>query len=340
MVNQAWFVVIAAMLTVYAVLDGFDLGVGALHLLLARTEQERETAINTIGPVWNGNEVWLIAAGGALVVAFPPVYAAAFSGFYLALMLVLWLLILRGLGIEFRHQVDNPLWRQAWDVVFSVASTLLAVLFGVAFANVLRGVPLDALGDFQGSFALLLNPFSILGGVLALSVLTLHGAAYLVMRTEGALRARASRAVGVAWWTSAALIAVVAAASFVVRPDFTDNFGRAPLLLLVPAAGLGCLVALRVCWRRGLETPAFLASAGTIVGILGSAAVGLFPRLLPSPAGSGLPSLDVYNSAGPAHSIRVALGIYLFGIAIVVIYLTRIYRVWKGKVTSEDSYGV
>src|SRR5512143_2507222 len=144
MINEIWFVVLTGMLTTYAVLDGFDLGVGILHLLVGRTEQERETAINAIGPVWNGNEVWLIAAGGSLVVAFPGVYASAFSGFYLALMLVLWLLILRGLGIEFRHQVDNPLWRQAWDVVFSVSSTLLAVLFGVAFANVLRGVPLDA----------------------------------------------------------------------------------------------------------------------------------------------------------------------------------------------------
>jgi cytochrome bd ubiquinol oxidase subunit II len=340
MVNELWFLVLAAMLTVYAVLDGFDLGVGALHLVLARTEDEREAAINTIGPVWNGNEVWLVAAGGALVVAFPRVYASAFSGFYLALMLVLWLLILRGLGIEFRHQVDSPLWRQAWDVAFSLASIVLAVLFGVAFANVLRGVPLDPFGDFQGSFALLLNPFSVLGGVLALSVLSLHGAAYLSMRTEGALHDRARRAVGPLWWTSAALVALVVAASFIVRPDFTRNFIEAPALLLVPAFGLACLVGARVFSRRGKERRAFFATAGTIAGILGSAAVGLFPRLLPSPAGSDGPSLDIYNSIGPAHGVRVALGIYLFGMAVVLIYLTRIYRVWKGKVGKADGYGV
>src|SRR5512140_629269 len=161
MINELWFVVIALMLTGYAVLDGFDLGVGAIHLFVGRTPEERGAAINAIGPVWNGNEVWLIAAGGALVVAFPTVYAASFSGFYLALMIVLWLLLLRGLGIEFRHQVDNELWQHGWDVAFSVASGLLALLFGVAVGNVLRGVPLDADGEFQGTFTLMLNPFAI-----------------------------------------------------------------------------------------------------------------------------------------------------------------------------------
>src|SRR5512137_2195877 len=143
MINTLWFLVLTVMLAAYAVLDGFDLGVGTLHLLVGRSRQEREVAINAIGPVWNGNEVWLIAAGGSMVVAFPRLYASAFSCFYLALMLVLWLLVLRGLGIEFRHQVPSPLWRQACDVTFSIASLLLAVLFGVALGNVLYGVPLD-----------------------------------------------------------------------------------------------------------------------------------------------------------------------------------------------------
>src|SRR5512140_157515 len=150
MINELWFVVIALMLTGYAVLDGFDLGVGAIHLFVGRTPEERGAAINAIGPVWNGNEVWLIAAGGALVVAFPTVYAASFSGFYLALMIVLWLLLLRGISIEFRHQVHSRMWHEVWDVTFAVSSALLALLFGVALANVLRGVPLDASGNFQG----------------------------------------------------------------------------------------------------------------------------------------------------------------------------------------------
>src|SRR5678815_5622381 len=173
MLNTAWFVLLAFTLAVYAVLDGFDLGLGAIHLLLGHTRDERERLIDTIGPVWNGNEVWLLAAGGSMVVAFPNLYAASFSGFYLALMLVLWLLLLRGLGIEFRHQIHHPMWEDAWDVVFCGASLLLALLFGVALANVLRGVPFDANGEFRGTFALLLNPFSILGGALAVSTLAL-----------------------------------------------------------------------------------------------------------------------------------------------------------------------
>jgi cytochrome d ubiquinol oxidase subunit II len=335
MINEAWFVVLAGMLITYAVLDGFDLGVGALHLLLARTEEERETAMSAIGPVWNGNEVWLLAAGGSMVVAFPHAYAASFSGFYLALMLVLWLLILRGLGIEFRHQVDNPLWRQAWDVTFSGASALLCVLFGVAFANVLRGVPLDIFGDFQGSFALLLNPFALLGGVLGLATLSLHGAAYLALKTGGTLQARARRAVGALWWVAAVLLAATVAASFPVRPDFTQNFVKAPALLAIPLAGLACLVGIRVFHARQRDRAAFLASAGAIAGMLGSASAGLFPRLLPSSAGSGGPSLDIYNAAGPPYGMRVAMGIYLIGIAIVLVYQARIYRVWKGRVGGE-----
>ncbi len=340
MINELWFVVLAGMLTTYAVLDGFDLGVGILHLLLARKEEEREAAISAIGPVWNGNEVWLIAAGGSMVVAFPHLYASAFSGFYLALMLVLWLLILRGLGIEFRHQMDNALWRQAWDVAFSLASILLAVLFGVALGNVLRGVPLDPSGEFQGSFALLLNPFAILGGLLAVGTLGLHGAAYLEMKTEGELQARARRTVGRLWWAVLALLAAMVAGSFPVRPDFAANFLRAPVLFIVPLFGVACLVALRVFWTAGRERLAFMASAGTIIGIIGSAAVGLFPRLLPTEAGGSGMTLDIYNAAAPRQSLRIALGVYLVGMGIVIIYLTRIYRIWTGKVGREDIYKV
>ncbi|HXY41811.1 MAG TPA: cytochrome d ubiquinol oxidase subunit II, partial [Vicinamibacteria bacterium] len=214
MINDAWFVVLAAMLTGYAVLDGFDLGTGVVHLLVGRSQRERATLIDVIGPVWNGNEVWLLAAGGSMVVAFPRVYATGFSGFYLALMLVLWLLLGRGLAIEFRHQLDSELWRDAWDVVFAVASTLLAVLFGVAVGNVLHGLPLDANGEFLGSFTLLLNPFSILCGVLSLAVLALHGAAWLALKTTAAVQQRARRFSRGLFWAVVALLAAVVAASF------------------------------------------------------------------------------------------------------------------------------
>ena len=259
MINTLWFIILALMLTMYAVLDGFDLGVGALHLWVGRTDDERGRAIGSIGPVWNGNEVWLIASGGSMVVAFPHLYASAFSGFYLALMLVLWLLILRGIGIELRHQVDDPLWRQAWDVTFSGASALLAVLFGVALGNVMRGVPFDANGEFLGSFALLLNPFALLGGVVSLVLLSLHGAAYLFLKTDGAMQARARRAIGVLWWVGHRGRHRDRDASFRVRPDFTANFLRWPWLMICTdrSRSARCVMSapLRGARRRTRDVP-------------------------------------------------------------------------------------
>jgi cytochrome bd ubiquinol oxidase subunit II len=335
MINSLWFLVLALMLTAYAVLDGFDLGVGAVHLLVGRTREEREPALAAIGPVWNGNEVWLIAAGGSMVVAFPHLYAAAFSGFYLALMIVLWLLILRGLGIEFRHQVHDPLWQDAWDVTFSVSSALLAVLFGTALGNVLRGVPLDADGTFVGSFGLLLNPFALLCGLLSLVTLAMHGAAYLAMKTSGDVQARARGLVLPLWGLTLALLAGVVGASFLVRPDFTRNFAASPALLLVPATAVAGAAGIVVFARRRDDARAFFASAACIAGVLGSAAAGLYPRLLPALAGSRHPSLDIYNTASAPRSQTIALGIYLFGMALVIAYLARIYRTWRGKVASR-----
>jgi cytochrome bd ubiquinol oxidase subunit II len=340
MINAIWFVVLAIMLTGYAVLDGFDLGTGALHLLVGRTDAERGTVIAAIGPVWNGNEVWLLAAGGSMVVAFPHVYAAAFSGFYLALMLVLWLLVLRGVSIEFRHQLESPLWRQAWDVTFSVSSLLLTVLFGVAVGNVLRGVPLDANGEFQGSFALLLNPFAILGGVLSLAVLSQHGAAYLALKTGGTVQERARRLAGPLWWGVALCLVAMAAASFAVRPDFTRNFVAWPMLLLLPLLVVAAAGAVRFYWSRRADRRMFQASAALVAAILGSVVAGMFPTLLAALPGSAHAGLDIYNSASAASSLQIALGIYLVGMAIVIFYLRKIYRLWSGKVTEDHAYHV
>lgn len=331
MVHELWFAVLAFMLAGYAVLDGFDLGVGALHLVVGRTAAERGRAIDSIGPVWNGNEVWLLAAGGSMVVAFPSLYAASFSGFYLALMIVLWLLLLRGISIEFRHQVASPLWFEVWDVVFSVASLLLAVLFGVALGNVLRGVPLDANGEFQGSFALMLNPFALLGGVLSLVTLSLHGATWLALKTDGTLQPRARALIGPLWWATLALLAAMVAASFVVRPDFTANFTRWPVLWVFPIIGISGATYVRFAWARHDNRGAFLGSCTLIIGVLTSVAAGLFPRLLPALPGAAHPGLDIYNAASPANSMRIALGIYVFGMVLVIVYLVNVYRVWKGK---------
>ena len=328
--NTAWFLVLAFLLAGYAVLDGFDLGIGTIHLLLGRSREDRGRLIDSIGPVWNGNEVWLLGTGGALVAAFPNLYAASFSGFYLALMLVLWLLLLRGLGIEFRHQIHDPLWEHAWDVVFSIASLLLALLFGVALGNVLRGVPFDEHGEFRGTFAVLLNGFSILGGLLSVVTLAMHGASWAALKLDGDLQQRARRFAASGWIGSAVLLGAMIAASFVVRPDFTRNFTQYPLLLVVPAFTLASLGLTRYFVGRD-DRRAFLASSGYIAGVLASIAAGLYPMLLPSSAGTAFPGLDIYNAAAPFGSLRAALIMYIIGISIVIVYLVNIYRVWKGK---------
>jgi cytochrome d ubiquinol oxidase subunit II len=335
-INTVWFIVLAFMLAGYAVLDGFDLGVGALHLLLGRDPRERGKLIDSIGPVWNGNEVWLLAAGGSMVVAFPHLYAAGFSGFYLALMLVLWLLVLRGLGIEFRHGIDHDLWRQAWDVAFSLSSALLALLFGVALGNVLRGVPLDEHGEFQGTFSLMLNWFALLGGALSVALLSMHGAAWVVVKTEGPLQARARRFAGALWWVAVALLAAMVAASFVVRPDFTANFVRYPGLLLAPAVAAAGAIGAKYFQGRQDGRLAFAAGSVLIAGVLASVAAGLYPRLLPAAPGSPHPGLDIYNAASPEGSLRTALAIYLWGLALVALYQVSVYRLWRGK--ARDVY--
>lgn len=331
MINTIWFLVLALTLAGYAVLDGFDLGIGTVHLLLGRDRDERRRLIDAIGPVWNGNEVWLLAAGGSMVVAFPSLYAVSFSGFYLALMLVLWLLLLRGLGIEFRHQIHHPMWEDAWDVAFSVSSLLLSLLFGVAVGNVLRGVPYGPDGEFVGSFTVLLNPFSILGGLLGVATLAMHGSCWAALKTSGDLGLRARRFAGRLWFVSVALLATMIGASIVVRPDFAQNFGRYPFLLILPVVTLAGLAYARRAIARGDDRAAFTGSAAYVAGILACVAAGLYPMLLPPLAGSAYAGLDIYNAASPAGSLRIALAIYLVGIAIVAVYLVSIYRIWSGK---------
>ena len=336
--NTVWFLLLAAMLTAYAILDGFDLGVGALLPWVCRTEKERLQARESIGPVWNGNEVWLLAAGGAMFVAFPRLYASSFSGFYLALMLVLWLLMGRGIGFEFRHAHHHPLWEGFWDTVFSGSSLLLALLFGVAVGNVLRGVPFDATGEFQGSFGLMLNPFALLGGLLSVATLCLHGAAFLAMKTEGPLQERARRLAGGLWVAALLLLLGFVTASFVVRQGFAANFGHAPLLLLLPVIVVGALAAIPVFLRRSRDHALFAATSVLIASLLGSAAAGLFPRLLPALGSNPAADLTIYNSASATHGLVAALVMNLVGMSLVLTYTLYIYKVWSGKVRIEGSH--
>src|SRR5450756_2412977 len=243
--QAAWFVLVGVLLVGYAILDGFDLGVGMQHLTTARTDDERRILMNSIGPVWDGNEVWLITAGGALFAAFPKVYATVFSGFYLALMLVLAALILRAVSLEFRSKERGRAWRTTWDVAFCVGSLLPAVLFGVAIGNVMRGVPLDGQGDYAGTFVGLLSPFALAVGLLSAAMFLMQGAAWLLLKTEGALQARARRTALVGQAATLALWVVVTTWSRAEAPALWDRFGLIPAWL-APVIAVLALVAFPV----------------------------------------------------------------------------------------------
>ncbi|MGE5647285.1 MAG: cytochrome d ubiquinol oxidase subunit II [Acidobacteriota bacterium] len=339
-----WFCLIALMLAVYVVLDGFDLGAGIVHFCIGRTESQRRRLLKAIGPVWDGNEVWLIAAGGTLYFAFPGLYASSFSGFYLPLMMVLWLLILRGISIEFRNHLENAIWRPFFDFLFAGASALLAIFFGAALGNVVRGVPLDRAGTFflplwtdfrAGADAGILDWYTVLVGLLAFFTLTQHGALWLALKTDDILEHRARKVARVAWLGVVLLTAVVTAATFSIQPQVLSNLGAHPWGYVFPALALAGLLGVAVFARRPGHLAAFLSSCAYIAGMLTSAAFGLFPYVLPSNADPAL-GLTVSNSATSAYGLRIALVWWIPGMLLVFAYSAFIYRHFAGKVRLED----
>ena len=345
-----WFVIVAVMVAMYVLLDGFDIGAGAVHLIIARNDTERRTILRAIGPVWDGNEVWLLAAGGTLYFAFPLLYASSFSGFYLPLIMVLWLLMLRGIGIEFRSHIHDGLWTSFFDVIFSIASILLAIFFGAALGNVVRGVPLNADGYFfeplwtnflVGTNNGILDWYTVIMGVVALVTLVVHGSLYLATKTEGELNARA-RAVTVALWPVQLFMTIVSlAASLLVRPAVLTNFGRWPIGYVIPLVVAGSLVYLLIAERQKNDKGAFLASCAYIVGMLVGAAFALYPVVLPASTDPNL-SLTIYNTAAGAHGLRVGFVWWSIGMVLVIGYFVFIYSMFKGKVRVEpggDGHG-
>ena len=329
--NTAWFLVLGALLVGYAILDGFDLGIGTMHFLVGRNDAERRTNLNVIGPFWFGYEVWLLTAGGSMVAAFPRLYASSFSGFYLVLMIVLWLLIGRGSAIEFRSHVADPLWRSFWDFAFCATSLLLAVLFGAAVGNVVRGVPLDSTGNFQGSLALALNPFAILVGLLSAALLAMHGAAYLAFKTEGEQQA-AARLWAKRLWPVVAVLAVLATVfAFFVRPEIGANFARDPFLLVLPLLAVASLGLVFVFQRRAEDGRGVVAGSVFLAALMGSAGAGLYPWLLPTLGHPG-EGLSIFNAASPRHTLETALAVNLVMMCIVIAYNIYIHRVFRGTV--------
>jgi cytochrome d ubiquinol oxidase subunit II len=335
-----WFAIVSGMLAVYTVLDGFDFGVGILHPLVARTDAERRTVFAAIGPIWDGNEVWLIAAGGVLFLAFPKVYAAAFSGFYLALMIVLWLLILRGIAIELRSRQESPLWRDFWDTVFSLASLLLAFVLGVALANVVRGVPLDAEGtffiplftDFQpGLQPGVFDWYTALVGILAVCALAGHGAFYLVWKTSGPVQARSRFLASRAWLAVLALWPLATLATARARPDIVSNYYARPWFLVFLALMAAGAAGVHLFSRRGRDLVAFLSSAAFLLGLLASTVAGVYPVWLRSTLDPAQ-SLTIMNSAADSYGLQVALVWWTAGMVLAGGYFAYLFRSTRGKV--------
>lgn len=333
-----WFSLLAAMLVVYVVLDGFDLGAGALHLFVARTDDERKRVLRAIGPFWDGNEVWLLAAGGTMVFAFPRLYAQSFSGFFLPLMVVLWLLMGRGIAIEFRGHLENDVWKTFWDTIFAVSSALLCVFFGAALGNVVRGVPLEGgtffepfFTDFRPTgYTGILDWYTTLVGLFALSALSLHGARWLVLKTDGALAERARRAGTVLFAVSLVLVAAISIVTFRVQPWIGERLKAQPLGLAFPVAGFAAFFASASLARKGRDAAAFAASSLFLAGLLAATAFGLFPQLLPSSLAGG-EGLTIHNAAAPASGLRTALFWWIPGMALVSVYTVFVYRHFKGK---------
>jgi cytochrome d ubiquinol oxidase subunit II len=337
-----WFCLVAIMIAGYVVLDGFDLGTGIVHFCVGRTESQRRRVLGAIGPVWDGNEVWLLAGGGTLYFAFPGLYASSFSGFYLPLMIVLWLLIGRGIAIEFRNHLESALWRPFFDAVFMVASGLLAIFFGAALGNVVRGVPLDQSGifflplwtDFRvGPNPGILDWYTVLVGVLAFFTLTLHGALWLALKTGDVLEERARRVAKLAWYGVTGMTLIVTGATLRIQPQVSANLTAHPWGFVFPAlALLGLAGALAFGGREARK--AFLASGAYIVGMLTSAAFGLFPYVLPSSTDPAL-GLTIYNTAAAPHGLAIGLAWWIPGMLLVLGYTVFAYRHFAGKVKLE-----
>lgn len=342
-----WFSVIAFMLAMYVVLDGFDIGAGILHLLVAKSDIERRSVLAAIGPVWDGNEVWILAAGGTLYFAFPMLYASSFSGFYLPLMMVLWLLMLRGLGIELRHHIDNPMWKTFWDSVFALGSILLAIFFGAALGNVVRGVPLQADGYFFEPLwttftvvpdAGILDWFTVTMGLVAFFTLTVHGANYLAMKTDGLVQARSRDIAGKSWWciTLTSIVALISISS--IRPEIWINFQEHPWGFIFPLLGALGLVGMFYYNRRTQDSRAFFASATFIAGMLASTAFGQFPNVLHASTDPKY-SLTVYNTITHDYGLSVGLVWWIIGIVIALGYFTYLFYSFRGKVKlSTEGY--
>ncbi len=332
--NIIWFILIAVLFTGYAILDGFDLGVGALHLFV-KNDYERRVFLNAIGPIWDGNEVWLITGGGALFAAFPEVYATVFSGFYIALFLLLVVLIFRAVGIEFRSKRESLTWRRNWDIAFSLSSYLIAFLLGVAMGNIILGVPLNEFHEFIGNFWTLIKPYTLLTGITTVALFMMHGAIYLAMKTEGELQQK------VTGWINNTIIFFVICyvtttmVTLVYVPHMTQHFKDYPILFVLPLLNMLAIANIPREIHHKRYGWAFISSCASIAAMIALFAIGIFPNIVistPNPENS----LTIYNAASSQKTLTIMLIIAIIGVPFVLAYTAGIYWVFRGKIKTED----
>jgi len=345
-VGTIWFCLVALMIAMYVLLDGFDLGAGAIHLLVAKSDAERRQVLASIGPVWDGNEVWLLAAGGTLYFAFPSLYASGFSGFYLPLMIVLWLLILRGTSIEFRNHIHSQVWEPLWDFLFCASSALLAVFLGAALGNVVRGVPLDASGyffeplwtNFQlGEQTGILDWYTVIVGALALFALVMHGSVWVQMKTSGAVSQRAAKLGMQSWWGVLALTALVTGVTFKVQPQVLVNLKAWPWGFVFPALAVAGLAGVAFELIKKNERRAFLASCAYLTGMLTSVVFGVYPMVMP--ARNPVYSMTVASAKAGDYGLKVGLIWWVIGMFLAAGYFRFVYRSFAGKVSTDQPHG-
>ncbi len=337
--EMLWFWIVSVMVAIYAVMDGFDFGAGILHLFVARTDGERRQVLASIGPWWDGNEVWLLAGGGAMFLAFPKLLAAGFSGFYLAMFLVLWCLVLRGISIEFRSHVGDGMWRAFWDAVFAGSSSLLPILLGAALGNVIRGVPLDATGNFNiplfTTFGAanpvgILDWYTVLMGVFVLATLAGHGATYLAWKTEGPVQDRSVGSALPIWATVGALWVLATLATARVAPAMFQGWCASPLAWLGTFIYVGGLAAVLLGLRTKRYLVAFLGSSAFILGILATSAASVWPVMLRSTLNPDW-SLTAHNASVAASGLRKGFAWWIIGFPIVLGYFAMLFRLFRGK---------
>ncbi|MCL4252018.1 MAG: cytochrome d ubiquinol oxidase subunit II [Anaerolineae bacterium] len=325
-----WFILIAVLFTGFLFLEGFDYGVGILLPFVAKTDDERRVVINSIGPVWDGNEVWLLTAGGAMFAAFPNWYATLFSGFYLALFLILIALIVRGVAFEFRSKDNHPRWRSLWDGAIFIGSLVPALLWGVAFGNILRGVAIDESMTYVGSFFDLLNPYALVGGLVTLSLFILHGALFLELKVDGVIRDRV-KTIARRFWLPVTLLAVVFVVLSLFETDIRDNFNVANVAGLVIAVTALLWTGYSIFQAR--YGRAFFGTGLTVVGVVALIFGTLFPRVMPSTLGF---DLTIYNASSSEYTLQVMTVIALTVVPIVLAYQAWTYWVFRKRLTMQS----